>query len=220
MRPNKVRKKVVIVDDHPTIREGLALCLEMEDDLEVCGHAADDVEALQVIQNTRPDVVIVDVALKTGNGIELVKQLVARNEPPALLVWSMYDESLYAMRALRAGALGYVNKQSDTPTVIEAIRKVLRGEIFLSAEASIHLLTQAVRGKDLQLESPVHSLSDRELEIFQLIGHGRTTLQIADQLHLSPKTVESHRVRIKTKLDVTSATELVQKATQWVLENG
>ncbi len=219
-QPEPVRKKIVIVDDHPAIREGLAMCIELEEDLEVCGQACDDIEALRVIQDTKPDVAIIDVALKTGNGIELVKQLSARNDPPLLLVWSMYDESLYAMRALRAGALGYVNKQSETNTVIEAIRHVLQKEIYLSPEASKQLLNQAVRGQDVNSESAVHSLSDRELQIFELIGRGRTTHQIADQLHLSPKTVETHRGRIKTKLNVSSATELIQQATQWVLENG
>jgi DNA-binding NarL/FixJ family response regulator len=212
--------KVLIVDDHPAVREGLAVRIASQPDLEVCGQAADTAEAVKLLEATRPDVVIVDIQLETGNGLDLVERIKARDESIGILVWSMYPDTIYARRALHAGALGYINKRHATSRIVEAIRRVRDGKIFLCEETAEQLLGSAVgRGKHLKV-SGVECLSDRELEVFRLIGQGLTTSQIACHLHRSVNTVESHREKIKDKLTLKTAGELNRAAVQWMLENG
>jgi DNA-binding NarL/FixJ family response regulator len=217
-KAEQARARVFIVDDHPTVREGLVWRIGMEGDLEVCGQADDLPSALAQIDAAQPDVAIVDVSLKTGNGIDLVKRLRAHRQTVPILVWSMYPDSLYAERALRAGAQGYVNKSQPTAEVLGALRDVLAGKIYLSSDSTNRLLTRMVAGKRIE-RSTVEQLSDRELEAFGLMGHGQTTEQIAAKMRISAKTVETYRARIKEKLGLDNATELVQHATQWVLQN-
>jgi DNA-binding NarL/FixJ family response regulator len=216
----KKRTRVLIVDDHPAVREALALRIGRQLDLEVCGEAADTTEALALIAERQPDVAVVDISLKTGNGIDLIKRIKARNDQVRLLVWSMHSESLYAERALRAGALGYVTKDQATDRIIEAIRRVLDGKVWLSEAMAERLLHRAVgtEGAAATL-SPLDALADRELEVFRLIGEGMKTAEIAERLHLSVKTVETYRDRIRQKLDLSDGTKLAHYATQWVLEN-
>ncbi len=212
--------RIVIVDDHPVMRAGLVTWISDEPDLEVCGEAADIDEALQVIEAKSPHLAVVDVSLQSGSGIDLVKQLRQHNQGVRALVCSMYEESLYADRALRAGAMGYINKGAAPETVIEAIRTVLEGDVYLSPEMSRVLLNRLVQGKPSVQESPAETLSDRELETFQLMGKGLNTRQIAEAMKLSSKTVETYRARIKDKLGVQTMAELSRAAAQWVLENG
>jgi DNA-binding NarL/FixJ family response regulator len=213
--------KVLIVDDHPAVREALTIRIATQADLEVCGEAADANEALRLAAATDPDVAVIDIGLKTGNGIDLIKRLKARNGKVRTIVWSMYSEDLYAERALRAGAMGYINKEQATGKIIDAIRQVLGGKVYLSADMTEKLLKRAVgqAGPDFG-RSPTDTLSDRELEVFRLIGQGVKTQDVAAQLHLSIKTVETYRDRIREKLDLKDGAELARCALQWVLENG
>ena len=215
------RARVLIVDDHPAVREALALRIGRQSDLEVCGEAADTSEALRLVAETRPDVAVVDISLKAGNGIDLIKRIKDRNDHVRILVWSMHSESLYAERALRAGALGYINKEQATDRIVEAIRRVLEGRVYLSEAMTERLLQRAVGGaREEVARSPLDVLADRELEVLRLIGEGVKTAEIAERLHLSVKTVETYRDRIRQKLDLSDGTELAHYATQWVLENG
>jgi DNA-binding NarL/FixJ family response regulator len=208
--------KVLIVDDHPVVREGLALHLATSPDLEVCGEAEDVAGALALVASTRPDVAIIDISLKGGNGLELIRRLRDRHDPVRILVWSMYPENLFAERALRAGAQGYLNKGQATHHVLDAVHAILQGKVYVSGTLADRLLHRAV-GQKLEERSPVDSLSDRELEAFQLIGEGMTTESIAEKMHVSPKTVETFRARIKEKLGLSNMTELIQRAAQWVI---
>ena len=210
----------MIVDDHPVTREGLAMRIGIEHDLDVCGEAEDVDGAFELALKSRPDVAVIDISLKNGNGIDLIKRLKAHDSHVRMLVWSMYDESLYAERALRAGALGYINKENVADTIIEAIRSVLRGDIYLSPELSKKLLNRVVQGKEAAGKAPTETLSDRELETFALIGRGKTTAEIAKTMKLSPKTIETYRARIKDKLELDDMSALIREAAQWVLENG
>ncbi len=214
--PNTVAK-VLIVDDHPTVREGLASRISRQADLEVCGEAADIAEALQVLETTRPDVVVVDISLKTGNGIDLIKRIKARDRSIRMLAFSMYPDSLYAERALRAGALGYINKENTTGRILDAIRAVRDGEIYLSEETTKRLLNKTIGRWETARASLVESLSNRELEVFELLGAGLTTNRIAARLHLSVHTIDTYRRRIKQKLALQNAAELAAAAVQWVL---
>ena len=209
--------KILIVDDHPMVREGLSLHIAAQDSMEVCGEADDPVGALEAIERTHPDLVIVDISLKRGSGIDLIRRIRDRYNDMRILVWSMYPENLYAERALRAGAQGYLNKSRATRELLEAIRAVLSGELYVSGELAASMLEQVVAGRGGRY-SPVEHLSERELEAFELIGHGMTTDAIAGKMHVSSKTVETYRARIKQKLGIRNATELVQRAAQWVLE--
>jgi DNA-binding NarL/FixJ family response regulator len=212
--------RILIVDDHPVVREGLAVQILAQPDLEVCGEAEDVAGALALAETARPDVAVIDISLKTGSGIDLIKRLQARDASIRLLVWSMHPEGLYAERALRAGALGYVHKGRATRDILAAIRSVLAGKVFLSEELSAKLLGRLVGGAARAVERPaVEGLSDRELEAFGLMGQGLATPQIAERMHVSPKTVETYRARIKEKLGLSTATQVVQRATQWLLEN-
>jgi DNA-binding NarL/FixJ family response regulator len=215
------RARVLIVDDHPAVREALALRIGRQQDLEVCGEAADLSEALRLVADIRPDVAVVDLSLKSGDGLDLIKRIRDRNDAVRILVWSMHSESLYAERALRAGALGYVNKDQATDRIVEAIRRVLEGKVFLSEAMTERLLHRAVgAGRAEAARSPAESLADRELEVFRLIGEGVKTADIAKRLHLSIKTVETYRDRIRRKLDLRDGMELAHYATRWAAENG
>lgn len=213
------KARILIVDDHPLVRSGLRRLIEFEDDLEVAGEACDTSDALKMIEHVQPDVAVVDISLKNGSGIELIKQIKNRYPAVKVLVSSMHDESLYAERTLRAGALGYVNKEEPGNVMIDAIRQVLRGEIHLSSNMVDRVLHRVAHGEG-QLQRPsIENLSDRELEVFEFIGRGLTTRQIAGKLHLSVKTVETHREHIKTKLNLKNSTELTRHAVRWILEN-
>ncbi len=214
------RSRVLIVDDHPAVREALALRIERQPDLEVCGEADDLGAALRLIADARPDVAVVDITLKTGSGIDLIKRIKDHNSHVGILVWSMHSEALYAERALRAGALGYVNKDQATDRIVDAIRQVLAGKIYLSEAMTERLLQRQVGGGRTDVtRSPLDALADRELEVFRLIGEGLKTSEIAKRLHLSVKTVETYRDRIRRKLNLDDSTKLAHSATQWVLEN-
>ncbi len=210
----KGKFRIFIVDDHPILRQGLAQLLAQEKDLIICGQFEDAAHALDAIGKEKPDAAIVDISLKGSSGIELLKNIKAQYPGLLVLILSMHDESLYAERALRAGASGYIMKQEPPDQVLVALRKVLSGEIYLSEKMSSKLMHQLVSGRVTESGSLMERLSDRELEIFGLIGQGRGTRQIAEQLHLSVKTVESHRAHIKEKLNLKSATELVHRAIQ------
>ena len=212
--------RIIIIDDHPAIRDGLATRIVLEPDLEVVGEAADVAEGMIQIERTRPDLAVVDISLKTGNGIDVIKKTKERFPEVRILVWSMYDESLYAERALRAGAMGYINKENASDEIISAIRTVLSNEVFLSPNMSSKVLQRMISGKRNMDQSPVESLSDRELQTFQFIGLGLNTADIAKKMDLSPKTIETYRARIKQKIDVKDMAELTREATRWVMENG
>jgi DNA-binding NarL/FixJ family response regulator len=211
--------KILIVDDHPSVREGLALRISLHADLEVCGEAETEDQALVLVKQTSPDLVLVDISLKSGHGIELIKRIRSLDPAIKMLVISGFQESLYAERALRAGALGYLNKQESNEKMIEAIRTVLAGERFLSPEMSRRLINQALGASDAT-KTPIENLTDRELEIFRMIGEGLTTSAIANRLFLSTHTIDTHRENIKRKLAVSTAAELSRAAVQWLLENG
>jgi DNA-binding NarL/FixJ family response regulator len=215
------RARVLIVDDHQAVREALALWIGRQPDLEVCGEAADMSEALRLVADTEPDVAVVDLSLRTGNGIELIEQIKDRNDHIRMLVWSMHGELLYVERALRAGALGYVNKAEATDRIVEAIRRVLTGKVWLSEEMTERMFQQPVGTEPGEpIPSPLQALADRELEVFRLIGAGVTTAEIAQRLHLRVKTVERLLDRIRQKLNPADGTNLALYATIWVLENG
>jgi DNA-binding NarL/FixJ family response regulator len=215
----KKRARVLIVDDHPAMREALAFRIGRQADMEVCGEAADMGEALRLLADTQPDVAVIDISLKIGNGIDLIKRIRDRNDAVRILVWSAYGESLYAERALRAGALGYINKEQATGKIVEAIQRVLAGKVWLSETMAEKILHRSVGAtQDGGTRSPLDALADRELEVFLLIGQGVKTAAIAERLHLSVKTVETYRDRIRQKLDLSDGTKLVHYATQWVLE--
>jgi DNA-binding NarL/FixJ family response regulator len=218
---NSTRSRILIVDDHPAVREALALRIGLHRDLEVCGEAADMSEALLLVTETQPDVAVVDIRLKTSDGIDLIKRIKNRHDHVRILVWSAHSEALYAERALRAGAQGYVNKDQATDRIIEAIRRVLEGKVYLSEGMTEAILQRSVGGaREGDTRSPLDALADRELEVFRLIGDGVKTAEIAARLHLSVKTVETYRDRIRQKLDLSDGTMLAHYATQWVLENG
>jgi DNA-binding NarL/FixJ family response regulator len=214
------RARILIVDDHPLVRSGLRLLIDCEPDLTVCGEAANVTDAMRLLESQKPDLLIVDLSLKESSGMELIKRIKAKNPDVKMLVSSMFEESLYAERVLSAGALGYVHKQEGMERVIEAIRCVLSGRVWLSTAMSDRMLRRMTASQAAPTQSPVHALSDRELEVFELIGRGRATKDIARQLHLSVKTVESHREKIKAKLGLKSASELNRAAVQWILEQG
>ncbi len=210
------KKRVVIVDDHPPMRKGLAQLINAEHDLHACGEAGNISEALQIVESLKPDIVMVDLALKDASGLDLIKDLKKRFPSLPVLVLSMQNESVYAERALRAGARGYIMKEETTENVVDALRQVLRGEVYLSDKMSKRILNIFANGRKEKTGSSVESLSDRELEVFQLIGQGHQPREIAKKLHLSVKTIESYREHIKVKLNLESAAELTQAAIQWM----
>jgi DNA-binding NarL/FixJ family response regulator len=215
LKPRIAEAKVFLVDDHPIVRQGLALLIDREADLEVCGEADGGFGVLQSIADLRPDIVVLDISLNGPDGLDILKTIRVREPGLPVLVLSMHDELTYAERALRAGANGYIMKQEATERVLVAIRRILRGEMYLSDRLTNRMLQQFVRGTVPNAESPLSNLSDRELEVFRLIGEGHATRRIADELHISIKTVESYQAHIKEKLALRSARELVQHAIEW-----
>lgn len=209
-------KRIVIVDDHPLFRKGLEQLINSSaDGFNICGEAGDAAEGMARIRELKPDLVIVDLSLPGANGIELIKNIRAEFQKLPVLILSMHDESLYALRGLRAGAQGYVMKQEALENVIGAIREVLAGRPYLSSEMSAKLITNFASGTGTP-NNPTDQLSDRELEILELIGKGRDVHEIAKALHISRKTVETHRAHIKEKLNLKNAREVNRFATQWI----
>jgi DNA-binding NarL/FixJ family response regulator len=209
------RRRIFIVDDHPLVREGLANLINQQPDLMVCGQAEDAAQTLAGIGATRTELALIDISLKTASGLELVKDLKVHHPDVALIVLSMHDEMLYAERAIRAGARGYVMKRETTKEVLTAIRRVLQGDVYVS-ERVVNLMARRIGSpRKATAATPVEQLSDRELEIFRLLGQGRTTSQIAADLHLSLKTVQAYCARAKEKFGVDSLTELLRAAIRW-----
>jgi DNA-binding NarL/FixJ family response regulator len=220
MNSGNEQARIMIVDDHPMMRDGLATQISNERDLAVCGEACDVAEALQLVGELNPDLVIIDISLKTGHGIDLIKQIRGRHAKVKMLVNSMYGESVYAERSLQAGALGYLSKQMARETLIDAIRTVLAGKTYLSPEMTDRILKSRVGGMIGPCKSPIESLSDRELQVLTLIGQGNTTSAIARQLNLSVHTIDTYREKLKIKLNLANSAELNRYSAQWVLESG
>ncbi len=212
--------RILLVDDHPLLRQGIAMTIEAEADFEVVGQVGDAEEALGVIDDLAPDLVVTDISLPGMNGLELVKNLLTRLPDLPILVVSRHDEELYAERAVRAGARGYVSKLAAGDQIVTALRRVLRGGIHLSEDLKDKMLFGAASGVKDAMQSPLEVLSDRELEVFEMTGRGIPTRDISERLHLSVKTVESYRSRIKTKLGLANGTELMKHAVAWVEGEG
>lgn len=210
-----VKSRVLVVDDHPIVRQGLALLINREADLTVCGEAEDAHTAIQSVTATRPDILVVDISLNGPDGLDLLKNIRTRHPDLPVLILSMHDESIYAERALRAGAQGYIMKQEATEKVLVALRRILSREIYVSERIANRMLHRYIGNPSAARPSSIADLTDRELEVFRLIGEGRSTRQIAEDLHISVKTVESYQSHIKEKLSLRSARELVQHAIQW-----
>ena len=217
---NQSSVQILLVDDHPIVRRGLIDLIEHESDLSVCGEAENALDALDAVQKKQPDLAIIDITLKNSDGLDLVKRLSDSENPPTILVVSMHDEGLYAERALRAGAMGYVMKEEVDEKIVSAIRSVLQGKVYLSDVMRDEILRRFARTPRTSPKALVEELSDRELEVFQLIGEGLETREIAERLCLSVKTIDSYRSRIKMKLNIRTATELIQQAVQWKLGQG
>lgn len=212
------KQRVLIVDDHSLVRAGLVELVKSQPDLEVCGEASDAGPALRKTRDEKPDLIIVDLMLRNGSGLELIKQILAEDSSIKILVCSMHDEALFAERVLAAGAMGYVSKQEPSRVVLEAVRRVLSGRIYTSEDVADRVLRKA-SGKVKEGEaSPVEVLSDREMEVLSLLGEGLSTREIADKLNLSTKTIDTHREHIKTKLGLNNANELLRFAVAWSLD--
>lgn len=209
------KSKVFVVDDHPIIRQGLALMINREPDLMVCGEAQDAHTAIQAVATAKPDIMIVDISLTGPDGLDLLKDIRMRYPELPVLILSMHDEGIYAERALRAGAQGYIMKQEATEKVLVALRRILTSEIYISERIANRMLQRYIGSRGTGRPSSVADLTDRELEVFRLIGEGHSTRRIAEELHISVKTVESYQAHIKEKLSLRSARELVQHAIQW-----
>ena len=214
--PARPRKRILVVDDHPLMREGVAQWICRTADLEVCGEAESAAQALSLAEKLKPDLVLTDIALAGRNGLELIKDLGAVQPDLLVMVLSMHEESLYAGRALRAGARGYVMKRAGGDRVIEAIREVLQGHIAVSPEMATHLLEEYSGRRTHSQRVPLPSLTDREFEVFQLVGEAKSNREIGEQLNLSAKTVETHRMNLTRKLKLKSAAELLRFALQYV----
>src|SRR5579859_3474636 len=212
VRKLQKRTRILLVDDHPMVRERLAELINREPDLSVCAEAEDRHQAIDTIKARQPDLVIVDITLKNSDGVELVKDIHSRWPALLMLVLSMHDESLYAERVLRAGARGYITKQEATRSILQAIRRVLEGQIFLSEAIASQILGRMTAAGPGEVLGPVESLADRELQVFELTGRGLNTRQIAQQLHIGVKTVETYRHRIREKLNLQHPTDLLRSA--------
>jgi DNA-binding NarL/FixJ family response regulator len=221
-QPEDKRKvaRILIVDDHPIVREHLKSLIEQQKDLEVCASVSDAAEAMKAVAAVSPDLAIVDLSLRETHGLDLIKDLVLHHPEVPILVLSMHDELLFADRVLAAGARGYITKQEATSRIMIAIRKVLGGDVYVSDQMAGRILHRAVDGEEQKPGSSLSQLTDRELQVFQLTGHGLTTREIAKQLHVDVKTVETYRMRIKEKLHLGSATALLQYAVQWTQDSG
>jgi len=213
---SETASKIAIVDDHPIVRQGLGQLIACQDDMTVCGEAEDIASALEMIQQTSPDLLVLDIALPDGSGVDLIEQLKVSTPHLPILVLSMHDESFYAERVLRAGARGYITKSQASESVIEAIRKIIGGQLYLSEKTASRMLARLVGTPSTDSRRPIDRLTNRELQIYEFIGVGMATRLIAKKLHISAKTVESHRENIKRKLNVASASELLQHAIKWV----
>ncbi len=209
------KRKIFLVDDHPIVREGLSLMINREADLVVCGEAEEALSAQQAVAVAKPDLLIVDISLNGPDGLDLLKSLRLHYPNLPVLILSMHDEVIYAERALRAGANGYIMKQEATERVLVAVRQILAGKVYVSDRIANRMLQQYISGATPAKRSPIAGLSDRELEVFRLIGEGHSTRRIAEELHLSVKTVESYQANIKEKMALKSGRELVQRAIQW-----
>ena len=211
--PQKI--KIFLVDDHPLVREWLTNLLNQQPDFQVCGEAGNAPKALQLVDSVKPDIAIVDITLADGSGLELIKSIKTSHPGVAVLVLSMHDELLYAERALRAGAGGYIMKSEATQKVIQAVRAVLNGEVYVSSKVASSLAQKLIGEKKSDVTLPVAELSDRELEVFQLLGRGFSTRQISEHLHVGFKTVQSYSARIKEKLKLANINELMREAIRW-----
>jgi DNA-binding NarL/FixJ family response regulator len=217
MAPHSKKCRILLVDDHPIVRQGLALLIDREPDLSVCGEAEGAHSAFHAIATLLPDLVVLDISLSGPDGLDVLKEIRVKTANLPVLILSMHDESIYAERAMRAGANGYIMKQEATEKVLVAIRRILQGEVYLSDRLTSTMLQQYVRGAAPAKSSPLLNLTDRELEVFRLIGEGHPTRRIADELHLSVKTIESYQAHIKEKLALRNARELVQHAIEWTV---
>lgn len=209
-------RRVLLIDDHPFMRAGLAQLINAQADLTVCGEAGNPVEAFQSLAKIKPELVLSDLTMPGRSGLEFIKDLKAAEPDLAVLVVSMHDEVVFAERALRAGARGYIMKEAGGDNLLAAIRQVLRGEVYVSPRMSSRILNNLSARKPRGSTSPIERLTDREFEVFQLIGQGKSTRDIAEQLHLSSKTVDVHRSHIKEKLELKDATALIRHAVRWV----
>lgn len=214
------RRRVLLVDDHPFMRAGLAQLIDRQPDLVVCGEAGNPSEALQALAKLKPDLVLSDLTMPGRSGLEFIKDLLAAEPRLAVLVVSMHDEVVYAERALRAGARGYIMKEAGGENLLAAIRQILKGEVYVSPRMSARILDGMSGATPRGSTSPIQKLTDREFEIFQLIGQGKSTRDIASELHLSPKTIDVHRSHIKEKLKLKDVTALVRHAVRWVETEG
>ena len=210
--------KILIVDDHPLVREGMSGRLRSHSDWVVCGEAETSRDAIRLVRELTPRVVIVDLSLKNGSGLELIKQIATVSNGPSMLVCSMHDEKLYAMRAIHAGAMGYLHKQQAAQQLVPAVERVLEGKLFVSDDVLNCVVRNAADNPDSPTKSPVEQLTDRELMVFESIGRGMTVSQIASSVLLSTKTIETYRDRIKRKLNMHTAAELMRFAVMWVTE--
>jgi DNA-binding NarL/FixJ family response regulator len=209
------KKMVLVVDDHPLMRQGLSLLINQQQDMQVCGEAEEAQAAMHALAQKKPDIMILDISLNGPDGLELLKSIRVSHPDLPVLILSMHDEAIYAERALRARANGYIMKQEATEKVLVAMRRILNGDIYLSDRMQNKMLHQFIDGAPSMIQSRIASLSDRELEVFRLIGEGRATREIAEELHLSIKTVETYQAHIKEKLALRSGRELIQHAIQW-----
>lgn len=213
------KKKIYIVDDHPLMRKGMAMTLESSIEFDVCGQCESAEEALAEIPGLKPDACVIDISLPGMNGIELVKNLLAQIPKLKILVVSRHDEELYAERAIRAGAKGYLMKLEAGEILVSAVRQILNGGVYLSDKIGSQLIMKLASGQSTG-DNPLEILSDRELEVFELTGRGLSTKEIAERLHVSVKTIDTYRARIKDKMDLKSANDLMRKAVQWVEKSG
>lgn len=218
--PSRLVTRILLVDDHPLVRERLAEVIQREPDLAVCGQAEGRQQALRITAGTRPDLAIVDLTLKDSHGLDLIKDLLVERPGMAILVVSMHDEFLHAERALRAGARGYITKQEATRKIMHAIRTVLAGKTYLSEAMALRIASKVAHRPSDPDDNPLAALTDRELRVFELIGQGHGTRQIARQLRLGIPTVETYRARIKEKLNLNDANELLQHAIAWTQGGG
>lgn len=218
MEDDKKIIKIVIIDDHPIVRQGMKKIIEIEEDLKVIGEARGAHDAIPLFDGLKPDIAIVDISLEGEvNGIDLVKAVRERYSKVYTLVLSMYSETIYAERAIRAGARGYVTKKEAPSNIVDALRTVQKGELYLNNLISGRIIDKLIHGSSVVIDTPIDALSDRELEVYQLIGNGFGTGEIAKKLNLSVNTIESHRKKIKDKLRIKSGTALVKNAVQWVI---
>ncbi len=210
------RRRILLVDDHPFMRAGLGQLIDCQPDLVVGGEAGNPAEALQALARQRPDLILTDLTMPGRSGLEFIKDLRAAHPEVPILVVSMHDEAVYAERALRAGARGYIMKEAGGENLLGAIRQVLRGEVYVSHKMSARILEAVSSRRPRGSSSPIEQLTDREFEVFQLIGQGKGTREIAAELHLSPKTVDVHRSHLKEKLGLADSTALIRHAVRWV----